>query len=85
MNYRTLFFELLSNFREYHFDTFQLLLFDNNEENNILKVINNKEVETFLRKIDKEKEKVEKLLKLEEQRFEWLSDKLLSGEYIIED
>lgn len=44
MNYRTLFFEFLSNFREYHFDTFQLLLFDNNEENNILKLINNKEV-----------------------------------------
>lgn len=50
-----------------------------------INLINNKEVETFLRKIDKEKEKVEKLLKLEEQRFEWLSDKLLSGEYIIED
>lgn len=39
----------------------------------------------FLDKLNDEKEKVEKLLKLEEQRFEWLSDKLLSGEYIIED
>lgn len=39
----------------------------------------------FLDKLKDEKEKVEKLLKLEEQRFEWLSDKLLSGEYIIED
>jgi len=39
----------------------------------------------FLKKLDLEKEKVEKLLKLEEQRFEWLSDKLLSGEYVIED
>lgn len=38
-----------------------------------------------LNKLDDEKLKVEKLLKLEEQRFEWLSDKLLSGEYIIED
>ena len=43
MNYRTLFFEFLSNYREYRFDTFQLLLFDNNEEDNILKVINDKE------------------------------------------
>lgn len=39
----------------------------------------------FLDKLKDEKEKVEKLLKLEEQRFEWLSDMLLSGEYIIED
>lgn len=39
----------------------------------------------YLDKLSNEKEKVEKLLKLEEQRFEWLSDKLLSGEYIIED
>lgn len=39
----------------------------------------------FLDKLNDEKEKVEKLLKLEQQRFEWLSDKLLSGEYIIED
>lgn len=44
MNYRTLFLEFLSNYREYRFDTFQLLLFDNNEEDNILKVINNKEL-----------------------------------------
>ena len=43
MNYRTLFFEFLSNYREYHFDTFQLLVFDNNDDENILKVINNKE------------------------------------------
>lgn len=43
MNYRTLFFEFLSNYREYRFDTFQLLLFDNNEEDNILKAINDKE------------------------------------------
>lgn len=43
------------------------------------------EITMFLDKLDEEKEKIEKLLKLEEQRFEWLSDKLLSGEYIIED
>ncbi len=42
-------------------------------------------VEKFLKKLDEEKSKVEKLLELEEKRFEWLSDKLLSGEYIIED
>lgn len=39
----------------------------------------------FLDNLENEKSKVEKLLKLEEKRFEWLSDKLLSGEYIIED
>lgn len=39
----------------------------------------------YLDNLNDEKEKVEKLLKLEEQRFDWLSDKLLSGEYIIED
>lgn len=39
----------------------------------------------FLDNLNDEKLKFEKLLKLEEQRFEWLSDKLLSGEYIIED
>jgi type I restriction enzyme S subunit len=39
----------------------------------------------YLDNLNDEKEKIEKLLKLEEQRFEWLSDKLLSGEYIIED
>lgn len=44
-----------------------------------------KDIILFINKINEEKEKVEKLLKLEEQRFEWLSDKLLSGEYIIED
>lgn len=44
-----------------------------------------KEIVTFLDNLEIEKEKVERLLKLEEQRFEWLSDKLLSGEYIIED
>lgn len=48
-------------------------------------VINNNEIEIYLKNLDKEKEKIEKLLKLEKQRFEWLSDKLLSGEYIIED
>lgn len=44
-----------------------------------------KEIMLFINKTNEEKEKVEKLLKLEEQRFKWLSDKLLSGEYIIED
>lgn len=39
----------------------------------------------FLDNLNNEKEKIEKLLHLEKQRFEWLSDKLLSGEYIIED
>jgi len=48
-------------------------------------VENNLSVEVFLKKLDSEKSKVEKLLELEEKRFEWLSDKLLSGEYIIED
>lgn len=43
------------------------------------------EIVNYLDKLNDEKEKVERLLKLEEQRFEWLSDKLLSGEYIIED
>lgn len=49
---------------------------------------NNKDIQDiveYLDKLNEEKEKIEKLLKLEEQRFEWLSDKLLSGEYIIED
>lgn len=46
---------------------------------------NYKEVYEFIIKIDDEKEKVKKLLELEEKRFDWLSDKLLSGEYIIED
>lgn len=48
-------------------------------------IFDNNEIELFLKKLDLEKEKIEKLLSLEEQRFEWLSDKLLSGEYIIED
>lgn len=48
-------------------------------------VENNLSVEVFLKKLDSEKSKVEKLLELEEKRFEWLSDTLLSGEYIIED
>lgn len=48
-------------------------------------LVTNNEIEIYLKKLDLEKEKVEKLLKLEEQRFEWLSDKLLSGEYIIEE
>lgn len=43
-----------------------------------------KNISNFLDNLENEKEKVEKLLKLEEQRFEWLSDKLLSGEYVIE-
>lgn len=43
------------------------------------------EIVDYLDKLNDEKEKVEKLLQLEEQRFEWLSDKLLSGEYIIEN
>lgn len=43
------------------------------------------EIVDYLDKLNDEKEKVERLLKLEEQRFEWLSDKLLSGEYVIED
>lgn len=48
-------------------------------------IFDNNEIELFLKKLDLEKEKIEKLLSLEEKRFEWLSDKLLSGEYIIED
>jgi len=43
------------------------------------------EIVDYLDKLNDEKEKVEKLLQLEEQRFEWLSDKLLSGDYIIEN
>lgn len=43
------------------------------------------EITMFLDKLDFDKIQVEKLLKLEKKRFEWLSDKLLSGEYIIED
>lgn len=46
---------------------------------------NQNKIAHFLEKLEFEKEKIEKLLSLEEQRFEWLSDKLLSGEYIIED
>ncbi|MBR2891618.1 MAG: hypothetical protein IKC22_04475 [Bacilli bacterium] len=60
MNYRTLFLEFLSYYREYHFDSFQLLLFENNQQDNILKVINDKEsidlyqvknAQTFYKKI----------------------------------
>ena len=43
------------------------------------------EITIFLDKLNEQKNKVEEFLKLEEQRFEWLSNKLLSGEYIIED
>ena len=38
MNYRTLMLEFLADYREYHFDIFQLLLFDSNHKDNILKV-----------------------------------------------
>lgn len=58
----------------------------NTLSNKIIEIVKDtSNVESFLKKLDNEKEKVERLLKLEEQRFEWLSDKLLSGEYIIED
>lgn len=50
-----------------------------NNDNDIQNIVD------YLDKLNEEKEQIEKLLKLEEQRFEWLSDKLLSGEYIIED
>lgn len=46
---------------------------------------NYKEIMLFISKMNLEKYNIEKLLKLEKKRFEWLSDKLLSGEYIIED
>ena len=39
MKYRTIFLEFLSNFREYHYDSVQLVLFDGNHDRNILKVI----------------------------------------------
>lgn len=49
----------------------------NNEEIDIiLKILNN---------LNSEKEKMESILKKETKEFEWLSEKLLSGEYIIED
>lgn len=54
-----------------------------------IKIPNNdkdiQDIVDYLDKLNEEKEKIEKLLQLEEKRFEWLSDKLLSGEYIIED
>lgn len=55
---------------------FKIAIPDEKTQNNIIK---------FLDNLENEKSKVEKLLELEEKRFEWLSDKLLSGEYIIED
>lgn len=39
MNYRTIFLEFLSNYREYHYDCLQLLLFEGNHNDNILKVL----------------------------------------------
>lgn len=54
-----------------------------------IKIPNNdkdiQDIVDYLDRLNEEKEKIEKLLHLEKQRFEWLSDKLLSGEYIIED
>lgn len=54
-----------------------------------IKIPNNdkdiQDIVDYLDRLNEEKEKIEKLLNLEEKRFEWLSDKLLSGEYIIED
>lgn len=43
------------------------------------------EITSFINLLNNEKQTVQRLLELEEKRFEWLSDKLLSGEYIIED
>lgn len=39
MNYRTIFLEFLANYREYHYDCIQLLLFENLHSDNILKVM----------------------------------------------
>ncbi len=39
MRYRNIILEFLANYREYRFDCFQLLLFENHHQNNILKVI----------------------------------------------
>ena len=39
MNYRTIFLEFLANYREYHYDCIQLLLFENQHNDNILKVM----------------------------------------------
>ena len=39
MNYRTIFLEFLANYREYHYDCIQLLLFENQHSDNILKVM----------------------------------------------
>jgi type I restriction enzyme S subunit len=47
------------------------------KQNNIVKILND---------LYKEKEQIEKLLKLEQKQFDWLSEKLLSGEYrVVED
>lgn len=40
---------------------------------------------SYLNFLNKEKEKLDKLLEKETKQFEWLSEKLLSGEYIIEN
>lgn len=39
MNYRTIFLEFLANYREYHYDCIQLILFENQHNDNILKVM----------------------------------------------
>lgn len=67
----------LKNLSKKQFKKLELNIFeDSNYQNEIVK---------FLDNLYDEKEKIVKLLELEKQRFEWLSDKLLSGEYIIED
>lgn len=67
----------LKNLSKKQFKQLELNIFEDVDYQN--KIVN------FLDELNYEKEKIEKLLKLEQQRFEWLSDKLLSGEYIIED
>lgn len=54
-------------------------------EINVKVFSNYNDIAAFLGKLEDEKQKVQRLLELEEKRFEWLSDKLLSGEYTIED
>lgn len=67
----------LKNLSKKQFKNLEIDIFENIDyQNNIVK---------FLDKLEDEKSKVERLLELEEKRFEWLSDKLLSGEYVIED
>ena len=43
MNYRNVFIEFLYEFKEYSFDTFQLLLFDKIENNDLVSFLSNKE------------------------------------------